>query len=68
MAKAKKLSDEEQVAEYFQNLKHPLLKVIAALRKIVLETDKEIGEQVKWNSPAFYYTGEMKPFDSKEYK
>ncbi|MGN6637649.1 MAG: DUF1801 domain-containing protein [Mucilaginibacter sp.] len=23
---------------------------------------------MKWNNPSFYYTGEMKPFDPKEYK
>jgi len=43
-------------------------EIIEELRKIILSTDKEISEQVKWNSPAFYYTGDMKPFDPKEYK
>jgi len=38
------------------------------LREIILDTDKEIGERIKWNNPSFYYTGEMKPFDPKEYK
>ncbi len=38
------------------------------LRNIILSTDKEIGERIKWNNPSFYYTGEMKPFDPKEYK
>jgi hypothetical protein len=33
-----------------------------------LSTDAEIGEHIKWNNPSFYYTGEMKPFDPKEYK
>lgn len=41
---------------------------MAALRKIILATDKEISEEVKWNSPSFYYTGDMLPFDPKEYK
>ncbi len=36
--------------------------------QIILNTDKEIGERIKWNNPGFYYTGEMKPFDPKEYK
>ncbi|MBK9257831.1 MAG: DUF1801 domain-containing protein [Saprospiraceae bacterium] len=38
------------------------------LHEIILSTDSEIGEHIKWNSPAFYYTGEMAPFDPKEYK
>src|SRR6185295_3886758 len=35
---------------------------------MILSIDKEIGERIKWNNPSFYYTGEMKPFDPKEYK
>lgn len=27
-----------------------------------------IGEQIKWNNPCFYFTGEMPAFDPKEYK
>ena len=38
------------------------------IRQIILSTDKEIGERIKWNNPSFYYTGEMEPFDPKEYK
>jgi len=68
MAKAKKEPVIASVAEYLQKLDHPLADAVEALRQIILRTDKEIGEQVKWNSPSFYYTGEMKPFDPKEYK
>lgn len=68
MAKTNKLTNEAQVTGYFNKLSHPLGNIIEALRKIILNTNKEIAEQIKWNSPAFYYTGEMKPFDPKEYK
>ncbi len=68
MAKNKKPGPEETVAGYFSKLDHPLKEVVEALRKAVLATDPEIGEQIKWNSPSFCYTGEMKPFDPKEYK
>lgn len=68
MAKKPKLSEEEQVLAYFEVLNHPLKNVVEALRKIVLSADEEIAEQIKWNSPSFYYTGTMKPFDPKEYK
>src|SRR5882724_6010163 len=68
MAKAIKLSDSEQVATHIQKLEPGLRKIIEALRKIILSTDKSIGERIKWNNPSFYYTGEMKPFDPKEYK
>jgi len=68
MAKANKLTDSEQVTEHINKLEPGPGKIVQALRKIILSTDKEIGERIKWNNPSFYYTGEMKPFDPKEYK
>ena len=62
------LTETEQVTEYITNLDHPLKDVIEEVRQVILAADTEIGEHVKWNSPAFYYTGEMAPFDPKEYK
>lgn len=63
-----KLTNEEQVAEYLQKLNPNLAETINFLRKAVLAVDKEINEHIKWNSVSFYYSGEMKPFDPKEYK
>ena len=63
-----KQSDKEQVSAHIKKLEPGLAKIIEAIRKIILSTDKEIGERIKWNNPSFYYTGEMKPFDPKEYK
>ena len=63
-----KLSDTEQVTQHIQKLEPALGKIIEYIRQLILKTDKEISEQIKWNNPSFYYTGEMKPFDPKEYK
>ena len=63
-----KPSEPEKVDAYMAKLKHPLADVVAALRKIILSTDPQIGEEIKWNAPAFFYSGEMKPSDPKEYK
>jgi hypothetical protein len=68
VAKTIKLTGKQEVEQFMESLAHPLSDAVKALRKIIVDTDKEIGEQVKWNSPAFYYSGEMKPFDPKEYK
>jgi hypothetical protein len=68
MAISKKLSDKEQVTEHIAKLDPAFGKIIETIRQIILKTDKEIGERIKWNNPSFYYTGEMKPFDPKEYK
>jgi len=68
MAKAAKPTDAEQVMAHIKKLDPVISKTVLALRKIILSTDKEIGERIKWNNPSFYYTGQMKPFDPKEYK
>jgi len=49
-------------------LEHPMKDAASALRQIILSTGKTIGEEIFWNAPAFFYTGEMKPFEPKEYK
>lgn len=67
MAKTK-LSTAEQVTQFIQESKHPLANVMQAVRELILSTDTEIAEHIKWNSPAFYYNGEMANFDAKEYK
>lgn len=50
------------------SVKHPLTDAINHLRQIILSTDSTIAEHIKWNSPAFHYTGVMKNFNPKEYK
>ena len=67
MAKVK-LSDTEQVTQFISQSNHPLADVMQVLREIILDTDAEIGEHIKWNAPAFYYNGKMADFDAKEYK
>ena len=63
-----KPSEPDKVDAYMQNLKHPMKDVVAALRETILSTDAEIGEEIKWNAPTFFYAGEMKPSDPKKYK
>jgi len=63
-----KTSAPDEVDAYMENLKHPLARVAKALREIILKSAPEIGEEIKWNVPAFFYTGEMPPFNPKEYK
>ena len=67
MAKIK-LSDTEMVSAYIEKLGEPVCEIVEALRQIILNTNAEIAEEIKWNAPSFYYTGEMKPFDPKEYR
>jgi hypothetical protein len=62
------MSDSEKVTALIKKLKPSLAEAVGILRTIILDVDKEIADHVKWNSPAFYYSGEMKPFNPKEYK
>lgn len=68
MAKSKEINDTEGVQAIISKLEPNLAEMVKQLREIILSVDKEIGEQVKWNSPAFFYMGDMAPFDPKEYK
>jgi hypothetical protein len=68
MAKLKDVNDPASVSEFIQKLDPEFAELVQAIHKVILSTDKVIGEQIKWNSPSFFYTGDMKPFDPKEYK
>jgi len=56
------------VDAFLLQLKHPMIDVVKGLRKVILSADKEIGEEIKWNAPTFFYTGKMKPSDPKKYE
>lgn len=57
-----------KVDEHVSKLNPEEQEIVHKLRNLVLGIDPEIREHIKWNSPAFYYEGEMKAFDAKEYK
>jgi hypothetical protein len=63
-----KPSEPDKVDAYIKRLKHPLKDVVVSLRKIILEADTEIGEEIKWNAPTYFYTGAMEQSDPKLYK
>lgn len=65
---AKDINDPQSVTAFIQNLEPDFAKLIEAIRQLILSTDPEVGEQIKWNSPSFFYQGEMKAFNAKEYK
>jgi len=63
-----KASEPQKVDAYVARLNHPLTQVVKNLRRIILSIDGEIGEEVKWNAPTFFYSGPMKPTNPKEYR
>jgi hypothetical protein len=68
MAKPSSLPGPAQVTAFIQQLELQFASAVEVLRQIILAADNEIGEHIKWNSPAFYFTGQMQPFDPKEYR
>ena len=63
-----KLSNKELVTAHIQQLEPETAETIETLRQIILSANSEVSEHIKWNNPSFYYSGEMKPFNPKEYK
>ncbi len=59
---------DPKVDEYISTLSPLELEFVSYARDFVPGIDPEIREQIKWNSLAFSYSGEMKEFDAKEYK
>jgi len=58
MAKTIQPADNTQaVNEYMAKLDHPLKAEVQAVREIILNVNKAITEQVKWNAPSFSYKG-----------
>ena len=61
-------TNHQLVTDHISGAGSPHREIIQAIREILLDADGSIAEQIKWNSPAFFYTGEMKAFRANEYK
>jgi len=66
--KTTKASESESVDAYMKKLKHPKAELAESIRRAILAADKNIGEEIKWNAPAFFYVGPMEPGNPKEYR
>ncbi len=63
-----KLKDTQAVTLHISKIDENIRPVIQYLREVILAADASVAEHIKWNNPCFYYSGEMAPFDPKEYK
>lgn len=57
-----------EVDAWFEELDHPLKDEMLEVRKIILKTDKRIGETIKWKSPTFVFEGNMASIDPRTKK
>lgn len=62
-----KKPDHASVDDFIKAAGAPYSDILKALRKIILSFD-EIGEHIKWNSPAYFYRHDMPAFDAKTYQ
>lgn len=51
--KSNKPPGHEQVLEFLEKLEHPLKQEIEEVRKIILSSNDQITEHIKWNAPSF---------------
>ncbi len=65
---AKDIHNPAAVSAYIQTLEPGLAAIAQAVREVFLNAHPSIGEQIKWNAPSFFYTGEMPAFDAKTYQ
>ena len=62
-----KKTDHTSVDAFIRAAGSPYNEILEALRKTLLSFD-EIGEHIKWNSPAYFYRYDMPAFDAKTYQ
>ena len=68
MAKSKDINDPLSVTAYIEQLPTDFGLLVEAVRQCILSVSDQIGEQIKWNAPSFFFTGEMQAFDPKTYQ
>lgn len=68
MTNLKDKHDPGGVTAYIEKLAPGQAALVEKVRRVILDAGPCIGEQLKWNAPAFFYTGEMQDFDPKTYK
>ncbi len=56
------MNTNPKVDDYLKKKDHPMAKEIDRVRKIILETDDRIEEDIKWSSPTFIYKGNIASF------
>jgi hypothetical protein len=47
----------KEVSDFLEVLNHPLIKEIQLLREIILQADKSLSENIKWNGPNYLSNG-----------
>lgn len=57
------MNKTEKVTEFIQNLDNPFKDEIELVRKIILNSNSKITEDIKWSAPSFSYKGNIATFN-----
>jgi hypothetical protein len=57
-----------EVEAWFRDFDHPLKDAMVQVRKVILATDRRMGETIKWKSPTFVFEGNMASIDPRSKK
>jgi hypothetical protein len=68
MGKSKLPNAFSTVDELIAQLEESTAAIVRSLRATLMALAPEVQEQIKWNSPSYSFTGELPPFNPKEYK
>lgn len=60
MAKKEKISGTDQVNQFLESNEHTLKEGINLIRKLILESNNNLTEHIKWNAPSFCFNNEDK--------
>ncbi|MFC5405823.1 DUF1801 domain-containing protein [Cohnella soli] len=50
---SKRLSGSEQVKAFLQELEHPMKQEVEEVRNIIIQSNSQLTEHIKWNAPSF---------------
>ncbi len=52
------MTTNKEVSIFLDELNHPFREEIDLLRNIILETNENLSENIKWNAPNYHFSGE----------
>ena len=59
--------DTAAVSAFIEKLDAPLADAVREFRSLILGADEQVAERIKWNNPAFYFSGPMPKSDPKQF-
>ncbi len=62
------MNKNKEVDRWLAKYDNPMKSVVAAVREVVLKSDRRVEETIKWQAPTFVYKGNIASFFPKSKK